>query len=492
MERKKTLILIRIVIILALVLADLSGTAGNMVYAVTKTTSGTKATSGAKASVLATPSTTGALRVKGTQLTDKKGNAVQLRGISTHGIAWYPDYINKKCLKDLKSWGANVVRLAMYTSEYGGYCNGGNKKELEALIEKGVKYAKAADMYVIIDWHILSDGNPNTYKSQAKKFFKKMSKKFSKYNNVIYEICNEPNGGTTWKEIKSYAKSVIPVIRKNDSDAVIIVGTPNWSQRVDEAAASPIKDYDNIMYALHFYAATHKDDLRSTMADAIEKGLPVFVSEYGICDASGSGAVDKASANKWIKLLDKYNVSYVAWNLSNKDETSSIIKSSVKKKSGFKSKDLTTSGKWLYNMLKKKAAKGSTGSTSGTKAVTGSAGSTSGTKNTTGSAGSKSTLGNSDLKITTKLTNGWQSDGMYYYQYKVTLKNISGKTGRKWAVSLKFNRDFSCSSGWNGNYAVKGKTLRITSVDYNGALKPNKKVTDIGFIVCSSGKLKQQ
>lgn len=359
-ESGKRRMILNVILILAVFLTGILYHAGNTVYAGTETAAKTsqkttkKSSSAKKKIKLAVPSKTGALKVKGTQLTDKKGNPVQLRGISTHGIAWYPDYINKNCFKDLKKWGANVVRLAMYTSEYGGYCNGGDKKELESLLEKGVKYAKAADMYVIIDWHILSDGNPNTYQAQAKKFFRKMSKKFSKYNHVLYEICNEPNGGTTWKDIKSYAKKVIPAVRKYDKDAVIIVGTPNWSQRVDEAAASPLKGYKNLMYAFHFYAATHKDDMRRMLVDAINQGLPVFVSEFGICDASGGGAVDKKSAAKWIKSLDKYHVSYVAWNLSNKDETSAVIKSSVKRKSGFKTSHLTTSGKWLYQILKKK------------------------------------------------------------------------------------------------------------------------------------------
>lgn len=302
--------------------------------------------------------TAGALKVKGTQLCDKKGNPVQLRGISTHGLSWFPAYVNDKCIGELHDkWGANVIRLAMYTSEYNGYCTGdaNNKKELKKLIKKGVKYAKKHNMYVIIDWHILSDGNPNTYKAESKKFFKEMSKEFADYSNVLYEICNEPNGGTTWKDIKSYAEAIIPVIRKNDKDAVVIVGTPNWSQYVNEAAKNPITKYDNVMYSLHFYAATHKDDLRNTMVAAIDAGLPVFVTEFGICDASGNGSIDKTQANKWIKVLDKYNVSYVAWNLSNKPETSAVIKSSCNKASGFSKSNLSDSGKWLYNLLRKKA-----------------------------------------------------------------------------------------------------------------------------------------
>ena len=299
----------------------------------------------------------GRLHVKGTNLVDKKGHEVQLRGVSTHGLSWYPQYVNDKCFAKLHDkWGANVVRLAMYTEEYNGYCSGDakNRSDLKKLIKKGVKLAKKHKMYVIVDWHILSDGNPNSHKKEAKAFFREMSREFKGYNNVIYEICNEPNNGTSWKEIKSYARSVISTIRKNDKKAVIVVGTPTWSQDVDQAAADPIKG-DNIMYALHFYAATHKTDLRNKMTAAINKGLPVFVTEYGICDASGNGAIDKKEADRWVQTMDEYGVSYIAWNLSNKQESSSIIKSSCSKVSGFKKSDLSDEGKWLYSMLRKKA-----------------------------------------------------------------------------------------------------------------------------------------
>lgn len=304
---------------------------------------------------LARPSKNGALKVKGTTLVDKKGRIVQLRGMSTHGLAWFPEYVNQKCFQTISKWGANVVRLAMYTGEYGGYCSGGDQKALEKLIKDAVKYAKKADLYVIIDWHILSDSNPNTNKKAAKKFFKKISKALSKYNHVLYEICNEPNGGTSWDEIRSYAKTVIPVIHKNAKNAVIIVGTPNWCQYLDQAAAKPLDD-KNLMYALHFYAGTHRDDLRNLTEQVLKQGLPIFVSEFGICEASGNGGLDKASAKKWLKLLDKYHVSYVNWSLCNKDESASLIKSSVTKTSGFKKADLTEGGKWYYSWLKKKGS----------------------------------------------------------------------------------------------------------------------------------------
>jgi len=324
----------------------------------------------------------GPLSLAGTQLTDSGGNPVQLRGISTHGLAWYPDYVNEACIRQFREdWGMNVIRLALYTAESGGYCTGGDKEGLKSLVKNGVEYATACGMYVIIDWHILSDGNPNTYIKEAKAFFQEMSQEYADYTNVIYEICNEPNGGTSWSQVKSYAEEVISVIRENDEDGIILVGTPNWCQYVDQAAADPIMGYENIMYTLHFYAATHTDSLRKAMVNAVEAGLPIFVSEYGICDASGNGAIDENQADKWVETMNEHGISYVAWNLSNKSETSAILKSSCGKVSGFAGEDLSDSGRWLYGMLEEVGVAGTLagGENAGTGNGTGGSGTGSGT-----------------------------------------------------------------------------------------------------------------
>ncbi len=300
---------------------------------------------------LAVPSVNGKLHVEGSKLCDEKGNEVQLRGVSTHGLAWFPQYVNNECFATLKSWGANVIRLAMYTYENGGYCTDGDQEQLKTLIENGVKYATDNDMYVIIDWHVLNEGNPNRYSDRAKAFFTEMAQKYAANNNVIYEICNEPCNGATWDDVKFYAGEVIPSIRSYDKDAVILIGTPNWSQDVDCAVNDPVMGFDNIMYSLHFYAATHKADLQSKLKAAADAGLPIFVSEYGICDASGNGQIDVDSANNWISILDSYGISYVCWNLSNKAEASAIVSSSCDKTGGFTYDDLSDEGKWLYGML---------------------------------------------------------------------------------------------------------------------------------------------
>lgn len=294
----------------------------------------------------------GKLSVKGTDIVDKNGTMYQLKGVSTHGIAWFPDYVNKECFKTFRDdWGANLIRLAMYTHENGGYCSGGDKEYLKGLVDDGVNYATELGMYVIVDWHILHDLNPQVNKEEAKKFFQEMSAKYKDYDNVIYEICNEPNGGTTWADVKSYAEEVIPIIRENAPDAIIIVGTPNWSQDVDIASQDPITGYDNIMYAAHFYAATHTDNIRSKVQTALDNGLPVFISEFSICDASGNGAIDYGQADKWFELIDSNNLSYAGWNISNKDETSSLIKPNCSKTSWWSEDELSETGVWLRKTI---------------------------------------------------------------------------------------------------------------------------------------------
>lgn len=439
----------------------------------------------------------GALRVDGTRLVDGSGSPVQLKGVSTHGLSWYPEYVNKECFRQLAGeWGMNVVRLAMYTAESGGYCTDGSRSDLKALVKSGVEYATELGMYVIIDWHILSDGNPNTYIEEAKEFFGEMSEEYADHTNVIYEICNEPNGGTTWSDIKKYAEQVIAVIRSNDEDGVILVGTPNWSQYVDQAAEDPIEGYENIMYTLHFYAGTHKDSLRGVMVSAIEKGLPVFVSEYGICDASGNGAIDEYQADQWVEVLDEYQVSYVAWNLSNKSETSAVIQGGCNKVSGFVWEDLSDSGKWLYGMLqaaedaedggKPDEGVGPGAASVGTTDEGVGPGAASVGDSGEGAGSEDDKTGDSQeegLTVTADLVNSWCQGEDSYYQYSVTIRNHTGAEQRGWTIRLVFNGDITLDDSWNGNYQVEGDTLTISSMDYNGDISRDGSVGNIGFIL---------
>lgn len=296
----------------------------------------------------------GQLSVKNGQLVDKNGKGYQLRGMSTHGLTWFPEFVNESAFKTLRDdWNTNVVRLAMYVDEWGnGQCYMGNKSGSLELLEKGVDICIKLDMYVIIDWHVLNPGDPSKYTNEAKSFFETVSKRYAKYPNVIYEICNEPNGGASWSgNIKPYAEKIIPVIRKNAPNSVIIVGTPTWSQEIDKPLSDPLS-YKNVMYAFHFYAATHAG-LRSNVENCVAQGLPVFVSEFGTCDASGGGANDFNETQKWLSYFDKQGISYCNWSICNKDETCSVLRPGTSANGNWSESNLTENGKWMRNWFRK-------------------------------------------------------------------------------------------------------------------------------------------
>ncbi|ACM59720.1 endoglucanase [Caldicellulosiruptor bescii] len=265
-------------------------------------------------------------------LADQKGEIIQLRGMSTHGLQWYGDIINKNAFKALsKDWECNVIRLAMYVGE-GGYAS--NPSIKEKVIE-GIKLAIENDMYVIVDWHVLNPGDPNAeiYKG-AKDFFKEIATSFPNDYHIIYELCNEPNPNEPgvensldgWKKVKAYAQPIIKMLRSLGNQNIIIVGSPNWSQRPDFAIQDPIND-KNVMYSVHFYSGTHKVDgyVFENMKNAFENGVPIFVSEWGTSLASGDGGPYLDEADKWLEYLNSNYISWVNWSLSNKNETSAAF-----------------------------------------------------------------------------------------------------------------------------------------------------------------------
>lgn len=302
----------------------------------------------------ARPSTCGTLQVIDGKLCSESGEPAMLRGFSTYEILTAENYFNDTLFAQLSGErGVNVFRLAMYTFGVGGmgYCSGADKERLKTDIDNAIQCAKNHDMYAIIDWHILSDGNPNMYIEDAKEFFADMAEKYCDYNNVLYEICNEPNR-CEWPDIKSYAEVIIPIIREKDPDSVIIVGTPDYSKRVDDAAKDPL-EFDNILYTFHFYAATHYEDWRAVLEEASINGLPIFVTEFGICSSNAGYPIDIESSDTWIELLEREGISYCMWSFCNIAEAQAAIKYGVLKSYDFTDEDFSESGHWLFNTIKK-------------------------------------------------------------------------------------------------------------------------------------------
>ena len=261
----------------------------------------------------------GQLQVQGTQLCDQQGNPVVLRGVSLGWHNIWPRFYNKKVVRTLKNdWNATVVRAAMgVTTVEDNYLD--NPSFAIECVEKVVKAAIKEDIYVIIDWHA-----HEMHTQEAKAFFAQMAQKYGKYPHVIYELYNEPVEDS-WESLKQYASEIITEIRKYDPDNIILMGCPHWDQDVHVVAESPLRGFGNIMYTLHYYASTHKEYLRDRMEDAVKRGIPIFVSESGVTEASGNGVIDPESQQLWLDRMEKLKISWLCWSLSDKDESCSML-----------------------------------------------------------------------------------------------------------------------------------------------------------------------
>ncbi len=265
------------------------------------------------------------LHVEGVALLNADGDTVVLNGPS---LGWHSNwgrFYNDSTVKALKeNWGANITRAAIGAHKSGDCVNTYDADSAYAvnLAMKAIDAAIANDMYIICDWH-----SHNNTLADAKNFFTVITEKYGDSPNILYEIWNEPLE-IPWQEIKDYAQELIPVIRKNAPNSVIIVGTPKWDQDVDVAAESPL-EFPNLLYSLHYYAGTHKDWNRDKANKAIEAGLPIIISECGSMDHTGDGPIDYESWQQWMEFADKHNVSVLMWDIADKDETCSMIASTA-------------------------------------------------------------------------------------------------------------------------------------------------------------------
>ncbi|MDP9793759.1 endoglucanase [Catenuloplanes nepalensis] len=261
----------------------------------------------------------GQLSVCGQQLCNSHGKPIQLRGMSTHGIQWYAQCVNDASLDVLANeWNADVLRISMYVQEDGYETDpAGFTARVNDFIEK----ATARGLYAIVDWHMLTPGDPMYNVDRAKTFFEQIAARHRDKGNVIYEIANEPNG-VHWNTIKSYADQVIPVIRAQDPDGVVLVGTEDWSslgasgdgQGLSRILADPVT-HANVMYTFHFYAASHDDYYLTTLRDAAAR-LPLFVTEFGTQEYTGDGPNDFGRAQQYLDLLAEHKISWTNWNYS--------------------------------------------------------------------------------------------------------------------------------------------------------------------------------
>lgn len=293
----------------------------------------------------------GRLQVKGNKIVDKNGQSVSFAGNS---LFWSNatdtnDFYSAATVNHLASdWNSGIVRVAMGVKEPWdggtGYVDSPNFQETK--IRKVIDAAIDRGIYVIIDWHT---HEAEKYEREAKTFFKKMARLYGNQPNIIYEVYNEPIN-QSWSTVKSYSEEVIKAIRSEDPDNLVIVGSPTWSQDVDKAADNPLADR-NTAYTLHFYSGTHKQWLRDRAIAAMNKGIALFITEWGAVNADGDGVADRAETAKWMKFCEDYGVSHVNWSVADKAEGASVVQN-ARGISGLRNNQLTATGSYIRGIIR--------------------------------------------------------------------------------------------------------------------------------------------
>lgn len=293
----------------------------------------------------------GFLSVDGNQVLNQKGQPVSLAGVSLFwsNNGWEGErFYNSGAVHELASeWNAALIRTAMGVETAGGYLDDAenNLDRVETVIDAAIKEG----LYVIVDWH---SHHAHQYTEEAVRFFTQMAQTYGEFPNIIYEIYNEPLADTDWSgTIKPYAEEVIRAIRAIDSKNLIVVGTPSWSQDVDVAAQDPITGFNNVVYALHFYAGSHGQELRDKAEQALNQGLALMVTEWGTVNATGDGPVAVEETRLWMDFLRRHNLSHANWALNDKEEGASILRPNVDPNGAWSEEDLTPSGKLVRAII---------------------------------------------------------------------------------------------------------------------------------------------
>jgi endoglucanase len=266
----------------------------------------------------ADPEVHGQLSTLENTIIGENGDHVRLKGGALMDIISY-NY-REQMISYLKNTGANAIRVPIHWGRAGF---AGNYGVFWQRFQQLVDFAIDQNFYVIADFHAVADPRAPGLESLAETFFTDVAETYGGTGHILYEVLNEPPGKSNyssyvpWSAIKSYATSLIDLIRSIDEQAIVIVGTPNWSQFVDVAIADPI-ERPNLVYAFHFYATLHKFD--DKLYDW-SREVPIMVTEWaGQTPENSDGKIDFKSLIQYIEWMNEESVSWLAWSYSDESQ----------------------------------------------------------------------------------------------------------------------------------------------------------------------------
>ncbi len=295
----------------------------------------------------------GRIRFADGALRDLRGETIVLRGVSLFWSQWEPEYFTPETIAWLaRDWRIDVVRVPVAAMDP-GYLSTPREELRKAHLV--IDAAIRAGLYVVVDWH---GHQPHT--RRAIEFFEAISAAYGNDPHLLYEPCNEPAAGFEWPEIARHHAAVADTIRANAPDAPLILGVPHFCTAMDVATAMPA-DIDNAAYAFHFYAASHREGLRAKLELALENGLSIFVTEWGLGEATGDGILDPDEAGRWLAFLNAHRVSHINWSICDKREACAALMPGAPPAGRWRRGHLSASGRFVRSYLRRIGAQAASG-----------------------------------------------------------------------------------------------------------------------------------
>ena len=272
--------------------------------------------------------------------------------IHFQGKVTFNYYLNNNSVFELKKWGVNIIRIGLEIDEV---------ENAEIMQD----YLDTIDMLLDNNMYVLTvlwnNENINTNMEIARKYFELLSQRYKDTPNIIYEIANEPDRTVDWEMIKTYSNEIIPTIRSNDTDNIIIIPNPNYDNRPNEVNLNDITNNSNVMTSYHMYVGSNlTQENISYLQQAIDKNIPVFVTEWGTTLSNGNEGFFEEYSNAFVKYMENNKLSWCNFHIGDKnflaeqgegnEEYSGIVKHNMWDNS-LNDNILTDSGKYIKNIL---------------------------------------------------------------------------------------------------------------------------------------------
>lgn len=273
------------------------------------------------------------IRVVGNRFVDLDGNPMIFRGVAIAD----PDKLvrqghwNKGLFEEVKSWGANVVRIPVHPVAWRGR---GTDSYLE-LLDEAVTWATELELYVMIDWHSIGNletglfQHPmyDTTKQETLEFWRTIARRYQGIPTVaFYDLFNEPTmyngqlGTTDWSRWKAFNEEMIGVIYAHDRNVIPLVSGFNWAYDLTPVREQPI-DAVGIGYVSHPYPMKVEEPWEPKWErdyGFVADRYPVFVTEFGFIledhpDAHIPAIGDERYGEIITDYFDKKGISWTAW-----------------------------------------------------------------------------------------------------------------------------------------------------------------------------------